>query len=202
MKNILFWLAFAFLVLGIICLRYSYTRGSLENGNPINLPFPGYGLIVADPFHIENGGRFDVRLIVPIADDNTSVGMLTVPPIKSNLKITIYSQNEERAFKNSQYIKEFKHYGDGGFSRINLFKGATIELPRRGDYAIEISNEDYSGVFENCSRTGGMIQLARDEKLETGLLYGLLHALAYVLITISIISLAFIRIIENCKYLN
>ena len=106
---------------------------------------------------------------------------------------------EESNFRNTQYIEEFWNYGNSESLRINLFKGATIELPQKGDYKIEIVNEDYDGVLDNCSRTGGMIRLMRDEKLETGLLYGLLHALAYVLITISITGMVIIRILENCK---
>ena len=199
MKTILFWVAFAVLVLGIVCLRYSYTRGSIRNWGPVHLPFPGPGLVVADPFRIENSGRFDVQLIVPIADDYNSVGMPPVPNQKSKLKITIDSFDEKNNFKNTQYIGSFRHSGEVGFSRTYFFTGATFELPRKGNYAIEIVNEDYDGVLDNCSRTGGMIRLMRNEKLETGLLYGLLHALAYVLITISLIGMIIIRILEYLK---
>jgi len=199
MKNILFWVAFAVLVLGIVCLRYSYTRGSIENWEPVHLPFPGPGLVVAYPFRIESRGRFEVQLSVPMTDNNTLGGIPQKPPIKSNLMVKIKSLYEKNNFKNTQYIKEFSNYGGGGFSRTYFFTGATFELPRKGDYRIEIVNEDYDEVLDNCSRTGGMIRLMRYEKLETGLLYGLLHALAYVLITISIISMIIIRILENLK---
>ena len=46
--------------------------------------------------------------------------------------------------------------------------GPTIELPRTGNYRIEIVNEDYDGVLDNCSRTGGIIELMRNVKLEQG----------------------------------
>ena len=199
MKNILFWAALAILVLGFGCLYVRYTRGDIENWNPVNLPFPGAGLVVAYPFYIENSGRFEVQLIVPIADDYNSVGMPPVPPNpKSKLKITIDSFDGKKNFQDTQYIEEFRHAGGGGFLRTYFFIGTTIELPRKGNYAIEIVNEDYDEVFENCGRTGGMIRLKRDGKLpEAGLFYGLLHALGYACISISIISIIIIRILEN-----
>jgi len=201
MKNIMFWITLVILVLGLGCLHVRYTRGSNENGNPVNLPFPGAGLVVAYPFYIENGGRFEVRLIVPIADAYNSVGMPPTPPNpKSKLKITIDSFDGEKEFRNTQYIEEFRHIGGGRFLRTYFFTGATIELPQKGDYSIEIMNEDYDEVFENCSKTGGMIQLRRDEKLpEAGLFYALLCVLGYGLISISIVGMVIIKVLENLK---
>ena len=196
MKNILF--CWALIVLGIVCLRYSSTRGSDENTIPVTLPFPEPGLVVAYPFHIANGGRFNVQLIVTMAGDNASVGMLTKSPIKSNLKVTVDSLDEKNNFKNTQYIESFRHSEVGGFSNIYFFTGPTVKLPRKGNYSIEIVNEGYDVVFENFGRTGGIIRLKRDEKLlGTGWLHGLLHALGYVCISISIISMRIIRIIDN-----
>jgi len=199
MKNILFWLALVVLILGFICLHVRYTRGSNENGNPVNLPFPGAGLSVAYPFYIENEGKFEIRLSVPILEDVPLGGIPQKLPIKSKIKVTIRSLYEENNFKNTQYIEEFWNYGNSESLRVNLFRGATIELPRKGDYKIEIVNEDYDGILDNCSKTGGMIKLVRDEKLETGLFYALLNIFGYACITISLIGMVIIRILENRK---
>jgi len=200
MKNILFGITLAVLVIGIVCLRFSYTRDSNENWNPINVPFPRAGLVVKYPFYIDNGGRFEVQLSVSMVDDNTSVGMLPKPPIKSKLKVTIESfSSEKKIFRSTQYIEEFRNFGGGKSPRPYFFTGATIELPRKGNYTIEIVNENDDGIIDNCNNTCGIIELRRDEKLETGLLYGLLHALAYVLIVISIIGMAVIKVLENFK---
>jgi len=202
MKNIIFGAALAILVLGIGCLYVRYTRGAIENINPVNLPFPGTGLAASSSFHIENGGEFEVQLSISMADDNTSVGKLPKPPIKSKLKLMIRSSAGEKNFKTTQYIEEFRSFaasGGDGYSRAYFFIGATIELPRKGIYIMEILNEDHDDVLDNCSKAGGMIKLVRDEKLETGLFYALLHIIGYACITISIISLVFIKITENCK---
>ena len=115
------------------------------------------------------------------------------------LKVTIVGRNGND-FRNTQYIEEFRSYGSIRSSRINLFKGATIELPRKGDYKIEIVNEDHDGTFDNCSKTGGIIRLSRDEKQpEAHLRYLLLHVLAYVLIIISIIGMVIFGITTNFK---
>jgi len=90
------------------------------NWEPVHLPFPGAGLIVAYPFYIENGGRFEIQLSVPMADDNVSVGIPPQPPIKSNLKVIIKSLYEEDNFRSTQYIEEFSNYGGGGASHTYL----------------------------------------------------------------------------------
>ena len=199
MKNRLFWPTLVVLVLGITCLHFTYTRGSVENNEPVNLPFPGIGFVVADSFHIENGGRFDVDLSVPMLGE-ISVSGHSDPPIKCKLKVTI-SGMDGNDFRNIQYIEEFKSWGGGGFSRTIFYRGLIIDLPRGGDYKIEIVNEDYDGVFENCSKTGGMLQLVRYIKKPTEdyLLYTLLHVLSYVLIIVSIIGMVIFGILANFK---
>jgi len=194
MKNIRFWLTLTILLLGIACLRFSYTRGSIENWAPVHLPLPGAGLVVASYFHIESGGTFDLTIVIPISDDNNSVGLPVLPPIKSMLKVTTTGEDE---FINTQYVKEFQLFSETMASHLYHFRGSAIILPRKGDYKIEIVNEDYDGIFENCSKTGGMIRLERFDRLETGLLYGLLHVLSYALIAISIIGMIYCNFSKN-----
>jgi len=197
MKKGLFWPILVVLALGITCLHFIYTRGGAGNWELANLPFPGPGLVVASAFHIENGGKFDLELNVPMSGE-ISVGMPPRPSIKSRLKVTIVGEN---GFKNTKYVEEFESTGLIGFSHIFLFSGLIIELPRKGDYSIEIVNEDYDGIFENCSKTGGMLQLVRDngKPTETYLLYTLLHTLSYALIIISIVGMVIIGILANFK---
>jgi len=66
MKNILLGITLAILVIGIVSLHFRYTRGCDGNWELANLPFPVPGLFVASAFHIENGGKFDLELNVPI----------------------------------------------------------------------------------------------------------------------------------------
>jgi len=196
-KNILFWAALALLVLGIVSLHFRYTRGGDENWELANLPFPGAGLVVASTFHIENGGKFDLKLNVPMSGE-ISVGMPPQPSIKSRLKVTIVGEN---GFKNTEYVEEFKSEGLIGFSHIFFFSGLTIDLPRGGDYSIEIVNEDREGIFENCSKTGGMIRFVRyyTKPTETYLRYLLWHMLSYTLIIISIIGMVIFGILMHFK---
>ena len=198
MKNTLFWSILVVLALGIICLHFSYTRGGVKNWELANLPFPGAGLVVASTFHIENGGKFDLELNVPMSSQ-ISGRMPPRPPIKTKLKVTIAGGNN---FRNTQYIEEFKSFGLVGFERIILYSsGSTIKLPRKGDYSIEIVNEDHNSVFENCSKTGGMIRLVRDngQITETYLRYLLLHVLSYALTIVSIVGLVIFGISMHFK---
>jgi len=195
MKNIQFWSVLAILILGIACLRFSYTRGSIENWAPVHLPFPGAGLVVASSFHIESGGKFDLSLSIPMSGEILG-GIPPQPPVNSMLKVTIIG---EKKFEDIQHIKKFQHSGGGGFSRTYFYSGSIIKLPRKGNYKIEIANEDNDEIFENCSKTGGMIRLVRYEKLETGLLYGLLHMLSYIIIAISIVGMMIIGISMHFK---
>jgi len=190
MKNIRLWFVLTILVFGIACLRFSYTRGSIENWAPVHLPFPGSGLIVASSFHIESGGKFDLTIVIPISGDNNSVRLPVLPPIKSMLKVTTTGENE---FINTQYIEAFWLSGETGASHVYHFKGSQIILPKKGKYKIEIVNEDYDGIFENYSKAGRMIKLERFEKLETSLLYGLLHVLSYIIIAISIVGMVYLN---------
>jgi len=56
-------------------------------------------------------------------------------------------------------------------------------------------NEDREGVFENCSKTGGMITLERynAKPTEAYLLNLLRHVMSYALIIISIIGLVYLN---------
>jgi len=199
MKNVLFWTILTILLLGIVSLHFRYTRGGVENWQLANFPFPGAGLSVAEIFHIENGGIFCLELSVPEIGE-IPIGIPPKPPIKSRLKITIIGKNGNN-FKDTRYIEEFKSSGGGGYSRTFFYTSATIELPRRGDYKIEIINEDHDEIFENCSKTGGMIRLVRNYKqtTETHLRYLLLHVFSYALIIISIIGMVIFGITTNFK---
>jgi len=86
MKNILFWVALALLILGIVSFHFRYTRGGVENWELANLPFPGPGLVVAGTFHIENGGEFNLDISVPMLGE-ISASRSPSPPIKCRLKI-------------------------------------------------------------------------------------------------------------------
>ena len=200
MKNILFCVALALLVIGIVSLHFRYTRGGDRNWELVNLPFPGAGLVVGGIFNIENGGEFDLDISVPMLGEISASMPPSPPPIKCRLKVTVVGINGID-FENTQYIEEFRSYGGGGFSRTIFYNGAKIELKQKGGYSIEIVNEDRDGIFENCSKTGGMIQLVRyyTKPTETYLRYLLWHVMSYALIIISIIGMVIFGILANFK---
>ena len=163
------------IVAGCGLLIFARSLGSNQNWNPVNLPVPGVNQIIKYPFSVASSGRYRLEVATPITIAKDALALPEIPPIECDLSLSV---ENDHGFKNQQTVKLLRHSSRYEFGGLDYFVGEPIEIPRRGEYEIVISNH---AIVEMLSTNGAMISLARYEKPVEWLLgWWLMDKLGYV----------------------
>jgi hypothetical protein len=120
MRRLLLWISITGNIIGIVCF-YSYnTFGSGINSVPVSLSFPDVGATVSSPFTIENGGKFNIDIIMQMSSEQNIVSTPDPPAIICSLDVLITNKKE---FKFQQHITSLEYSGLIGSMRKNIFSG-------------------------------------------------------------------------------
>ena len=129
------WIAAAGVICGFFLLCVRFTVGSDTNWCPTTLPFPNAGVVVSYPFHIASGGRFELEAISPISTGNSSIPAIQ----QASCDLTLIISNE-RGFAVERHTKSLRHSARNVFCRLDYFVSDPIDLPKRGDYVIHVTD--------------------------------------------------------------
>jgi hypothetical protein len=129
---------------------------SLQNTVPAYLALPGPGYRVASPFHIYSGGKFVLSVAVPMRRpfDSSAITLLPESPIKCDLLADIRGPG---GLKHTSSIKALTYEGSAEGCNLNHYEYGSFNLPRRGDYVLEIANQGPSAL----DARGALISIER-----------------------------------------
>ncbi|BCT93677.1 hypothetical protein LYSHEL_27040 [Lysobacter helvus] len=148
--------------LSIVCFALSAVGFALTtyvfsdwNQAPADLPLPGPGYSVAEPFHLATGGKFELRASVPVMVADREVGTPpSPPPIPTNLRLVI---EQGEITKVDMPIVEMGHMGRYVFGKVDSYVARPVVTLPRGDYVIRLT-----GLGNAVAPRGGaMLSLER-----------------------------------------
>jgi hypothetical protein len=166
-------------------LHHVLTVVGSTDWEPVTLPFPGDGLTVRQSFLISSPGTFDIHVETASADSQ-HVGMEELPPAVCALRVTI---SQENGFLTAKTITALRRHSLIGFGHIDIYESnETFDLPRRGEYTIELSSKADVPVF---AHHGGVVHLSRYQTgiVEQIIMYHLERIAAYIILFLSTIGI-------------
>lgn len=137
------------------------------NWEPAQVPLPGPGLAVADPFEITTGGKFTIDVTAPVAD-KPGFGLPESPPAACQLDVQIDGPN---AFHATIPIVQFRSSGGYPAGKTESFSSDKYFELSRGSYDFRLTNRGTTTPFGD---RGATVSLTRFEQPTEFYLQGVL----------------------------
>lgn len=160
-------IAFAVLVGSALAFATVVYVNDQWNWEPVQVPIPGPGLAVADPFEITTGGRFAIDATVPVAD-KPGFGLPESPPVACQLDVQIDGPNALRA---TIPIVQFRSSGGYPAGKTESFSSGKYFELSRGRYDFRLTNRGTTTPFGD---RGATVSLTRFERPTEFYLQGVL----------------------------
>jgi hypothetical protein len=174
------------LLIGIISLHLAFTVGSVDNWQPVQLPFPSAGHAVSYPFRIASSGRFEIAVATPIETDKYTIGLSDTPPVSCDLQLILTGAHD---FKMEQQIKTLRRSGRSVSCNLDYFTSEPVNLPQKGDYVLQIDSKIDVEPFRH---EGAMLSFTRSENpVDSAVRYLIIKVGSYVLIVLALIGFLF-----------
>jgi hypothetical protein len=178
------WIAFLALASSAVSFATVYYVRSDSNWTPVQLPMPGAGLAVAEPFLITTAGKFILEVTVPTAfPTKAPAGLSPQPPINCKLRLQIEGPF---GLKIERSIVRLEHAGSYEFGGVSMYDSDSLTLPKAGLYTFRLLNE---GEIQLLRDHGGEVTLTRfANPTDWYIKFALLRAIAWGLLIIGVIA--------------
>ena len=157
------------------------------------IPFPGSGSMVKMTEQINSGGEYFLRLVMPIAEDDTR---LEADKPTCSLLVRISGNTSPQT---SYEITSFKTYAEFGFARLRLLKSNATWHLAPGKYVIEVASKR---TPDEIARRGAALALDTEKThvTERFLADQLSHLCAIILCATGLLGLIFCEVYSHYKW--
>jgi len=186
---------FAFLALFIsaICFATLIDLGNDWNWSPVQIPFPGPGLEVCEPFRISSAGEFRLGVSLPRINPASPIDSPPLPDIHCDLQLEIKSQDGSMI---RQSIKKLHPIGDSP-GPMDDYRAEPLALPHSGDYTFCLRNQGESEFL--CKQGAGIIFSRFQKSTEWVLRNVFLRAVGWTFLVLGFLAAATSEILDYKK---